>query len=58
MKQNDIDIDINGMDDAEEVRERPKPLKRLVRANNNNAFSQYPPVNEPYRGQHEAPAGE
>ena len=55
MKQNELDI--NGMDSNKEVHERPKPLKKLVRANN-TAFSQYPPANEPYRGQHEAPAGE
>ena len=55
MKQNELDI--NGMDSNKEVHERPKPLKKLVRANN-TAFSQYPPANEPYRGQHEAPSGE
>ena len=55
MKQNELDI--NGMDTNKEVHERPKPLKKLVRANN-TAFSQYPPANEPYRGQHEAPSGE
>ena len=55
MKQNELDI--NGMDSNKEVHERPKPLKKLVRANN-TAFSQYPPANEPYRGQHEATSGE